>query len=419
MKTASRNLREDQTILTQPAARGGATARLEPPARLVVVKRSRGILARLYAAALAGVDPEAAVARALAEPAVARALAGARSVGVFAVGKAAARMARGARTAGADRSLVVLPRGHALAGVPARDVVFAAHPEPDASSVRAARAAVRFFGRFGEGDVILCLVSGGASSLLCLPRKGVGLAAKRRAVSALAESGASILALNRLRTSLSAVKGGGLGRSTRARLVTLVLSDVPGDRAAAVGSGPTVRGRRGDLVRVVGSNRAGLDAAEREARRLGLRVGRGKARLSGPARTAGERVARAVAKLPPRTVLLAGGETVVRLDGPRGRGGRSLELALGAALAGAGADWDLLAAGSDGRDGSSTAAGAFADGGTLARAGRRRLDAGDALCRHDTHAFFSKLGDLLVTGPTGTNVGDWVFAVRAAGRRGR
>jgi glycerate-2-kinase len=254
---------------------------------------------------------------------------------------------------------------------------------------------------------------------LCLPRTGLTLAAKRRAVSALAESGASILALNRLRTSLSAVKGGGLGRATRARLVTLVLSDVPGDRAAAVGSGPTIRGRRGDLVRVVGSNRAGLDAAEREARRLGLRVRRGRARLSGPARKAGERVGREAARLPPRTVLLSGGETVVQLAGARGRGGRSLELALGAALAGAGGNWTLLAAGSDGRDGSSTAAGAFVDGGTLARARRRRVDAEGALFRHDTHRVFAALGDLLVTGPTGTNVGDWVFAMPADVRRGR
>ncbi len=382
------------------------------------MKTSRRLLRRLYDAALAGAEPEAAVARALAEPAVARALSGAGSVGVFAAGKAAAGMARGAGRLSCRR-LVVLPRGHAAAGIPKRDVVFAAHPEPDASSLRAARAALRFFGTFGEGDVILCLVSGGASSLVCLPRKGLTLAAKRRAVSALAESGASILALNRLRTSLSAVKGGRLGRATRARLVTLVLSDVPGDRAAAVGSGPTVRGRRGDIVRVVGSNRDGLDAAEREARRLGWRVRRGSGRLSGPARAAGERVARAMAALPLRTVLLSGGETVVRLDQARGRGGRSLELALGAAGTGDGGDWDLLAAGSDGLDGTSTAAGAFADGGTLARARRLGLDAGDALRRHDTHRFFARLGDLLVTGPTGTNVGDWVFAVRAAHGRGR
>ena len=357
--------------------------------------------------------------RALAEPAVARALAAARSVGVFAAGKAAARMAQGARSVEASRSLVVLPPGHSAARIPKRNVVFAAHPEPDRTSMRAARAALRFFGGFGEADVILCLVSGGASSLLSLPRKGVLLAQKRRAVSALAASGASILALNRLRTSLSAIKGGGLGRATRARLVTLVLSDVPGDRAAVVGSGPTVRGERGDLVRIVGSNRTGLDAAAREARRLGLRVRRHRERLSGPARAVGEGIAREASRLPPGTVLLAGGETVVRLDGPRGRGGRCLELALAAALAAVGEDASLLAAGSDGRDGSSNGTGAFVDGGTLARAKRRRLDAEGALCRHDTHRFFASLGDLLVTGPTGTNVGDWVFVVRAAPRRRR
>jgi hydroxypyruvate reductase len=380
----------------------------------------RRLLQRLYRAALQGADPEAAVRRALAEPAVARALAGARSVGIFAAGKAAARMARGARRFQASRSLVVLPRGHSTAGVRKCDVVFGAHPEPDRTSMHAARAALRFFGGFAEGDVILCLVSGGASSLLCLPREGVSISEKRRVVSALAASGASILALNRLRTSLSAVKGGGLGRATRARLVTLVLSDVPGDRAASVGSGPTVRGRRGDLVRIVGSNRTGLDAAAREARRLGLRVRRRRQRLSGPARAAGEGIAREAARLPPGTVLLAGGETVVRLGRRPGRGGRSLELALGAAPGlRAAEDLSILAAGSDGRDGSSAAAGAFVDGRTLVRAGRRRLDAEGALDRHDTHRFFAKLGDLLVTGPTGTNVGDWVFALRAAPRRRR
>ena len=377
------------------------------------METARALLRALYRAALAGADPEAAVARALAEPAVARALAQARSIGVFAAGKAAAGMARGARSVAARRTLVVLPRGHSAAGIPKRRVVFAAHPEPDASSVRAARAALRFFGAFGEGDVIVCLVSGGASSLLCLPRKGLTLAAKRRAVAALAESGASILALNRLRTSLSAVKGGGLGRATRARLVTLVLSDVPGDRAAAVGSGPTVRGRRGDIVRIVGSNRGGLDAAAREARRRGLRVVRPRGRLSGEAVEAGKRLARRAVRLTPGSILVAGGETVVRLGPRRGRGGRCLELALGAApLLAERADLALLAAGSDGLDGSSGAAGAWLDAAALTRARRRGADAGVALRRHDTRAYFLAAGSLFVTGPTGTNVGDWVFLLR-------
>jgi glycerate-2-kinase len=226
-------------------------------------------------------------------------------------------------------------------------------------------------------------------------------------------SGASIVEINRLRASLSAIKGGRLGRRTSARLVTLVLSDVPGDRPALVGSGPTVRGRRGDATLVVGSNRLGLLAAAREARGLGLRPRFSRGLLSGEASEAGRRFARAASRLAPGQVLLAGGETTVRLARRHGRGGRNLEFALGAALALEGRSGiTVLAAGSDGIDGSSKAAGALADGQTLARARRRGLDALRALARHDTEDFFARLGDLVVTGPTGTNVTDWAIAIR-------
>ena len=372
----------------------------------------QALLARLYRAALRGADPKVAVRRALERADVARALASARSVGVFAVGKAAGSMARAARWVGAQSALVVLPAGHSQRGLEGCDVVFASHPEPDRSSVLASRRAIAFFRGFGPGDVILCLVSGGTSSLLCLPKPGLSLAEKRRAARVLAESGASILALNRLRTSLSAVKGGRLGEATPARLVTLVLSDVPGDRPAVVGSGPTVRGRRGDLVRVVASNRSGLDAAEREARDLGYAVRRERRRLSGEAQDAGRRLARLARLLPAGTVLLAGGETVVTLPPRHGRGGRNLELALGSEPALAGTDLALLAAGSDGLDGSSGAAGVLVDGRMLMRARRRGVDACQALRRHDSQAFFASAGGLFVTGPTEGNVGDWVFVVR-------
>ncbi len=380
-------------------------------------RKPRRILESLYRAALGAVDPETAVERALAtSPGLRAALGSARRVGVFAVGKAAAGMARAAlRRTRAAEALVVLPAGHPARGLPRGVLARASHPEPDASSTRAARRALRFFRGFGAGDVVVCLVSGGASSLLALPRPGVTLAEKRRAVRKLAGSGAGIAELNRLRTALSAVKGGRLGRATKARLVTLVLSDVAGDRAALVGSGPTVRGRRGDVVRVVGSNRRGLDAAAAEGRRLGFAVERVNRRLAGEARTAGARLARRVRGAKPGTLLVAGGETTVDLSGarPGGRGGRCLELALSAARELAGErSARLLAAGSDGRDGSSGAAGAFADGSTLARARRRGLDPGRALARHDTRALFARLGDLFETGPTGTNVGDWVFLIR-------
>jgi hydroxypyruvate reductase len=376
--------------------------------------RVRRLLESLYRAALSGADPEAAVERALASTTVKRTLSSARRLGVFAAGKAAAGMARTAfAMLGPVPVLVVLPRGHSARGIPHRAVVFSSHPEPDRSSLQAARRAVGFFRSFGRDDAILCLVSGGTSSLLAAPRPGMTLAQKRQAVTELARSGAPITELNRLRTKLSAIKGGRLGRVTEAKLVTLVLSDVPGDRPALVGSGPTIRGRRGDVVRVVGGNRSGLDAAAREARRRGLAVVVGTRRLSGEAAAAGVRLARRARKLRSGSVLLAGGETTVTLGRAPGRGGRSVELALAAAEELVGdRSIALLAAGSDGKDGSSGAAGAFASGSTLERARALGFDPARALARHDTRGLFSALGDLLVTGPTGTNVGDWVFLLR-------
>jgi glycerate-2-kinase len=174
-----------------------------------------------------------------------------------------------------------------------------------------------------------------------------------------------------------------------------------------------VRERRGDVTLVVGSNRLGLEAAAREARRLGLRAKVRRARLAGEARDEGARFALAARKLSPGQVLLAGGETTVTIRGGHGRGGRNLEFALAAARElDSSAGVAVLAAGSDGVDGSSRAAGAFADATTLTRAERLRLDASEALARHDTERFFERLGDLLVTGPTGTNVCDWAFALR-------
>src|SRR5262245_23607522 len=317
-------------------------------------------------------------------------------------------------TAGRVPALVVLPRSAPAPGIPRAALARASHPEPDSASLRAGKRAIDFFRSFGRADTILCLVSGGASSLLAVPRAGLTLSQKRSAIRRLARSGASIDELNRLRTRLSAIKGGRLGRMTTARLMTLVLSDVPGDRPSLVGSGPTIRRRKGDLVRVVGSNDSGLDAAAGEAKRIGLTVTREKRRLSGEAADAGARLARRAREMRPGAVLLAGGETTVTLGGSGGRGGRCLELALAAAMEIAGSrSICLLAAGSDGLDGSSGAAGAFAGVATLRRARAAGLDPGRVLARHDTRGLFARLGDLFVTGPTGTNVGDWVFLIRA------
>jgi len=369
-------------------------------------------LRSLYRAALAAVEPGRAVGAALADPIVSKRLASARRIGLFAVGKAAAGMFAAAWKPGRT-SLVVLPRGYPRPRRPGVSVLFSAHPEPDSSSMRAARAALDFFSGFGREDLILCLVSGGASSLLCLPRPGVTLGRKKRAVARLVRAGAPIDRVNRLRTSLSAVKGGKLGRSTAAGLITLVLSDVPGDRPALVGSGPTIRRRRGDLTRVVASNRIGLEGALRKARRLRLRPRLLSRRLDGEARLAGRRLATETARLHRGEAVLAGGETTVSLGRKPGKGGRNLEVALAAATVLDGIpDVAVLAAGSDGKDGSSRAAGALVDGRTIGRARNRGLDAAEALSRHDTEAFFVRVGGLFVTGLTGTNVCDWAFGVR-------
>ncbi|HEX9304283.1 MAG TPA: DUF4147 domain-containing protein [Thermoanaerobaculia bacterium] len=375
-------------------------------------KTAFDILRSLFGAALAAVESSSAVSTALADPVVSKRLMSARRVGIFAVGKAAAGMFAAAWKPG-RRALVVLPRGYPRPRRRGITVLFASHPQPDSASVRAARAALRFFSRFDREDLILCLVSGGASSLLCLPRRGITLARKKRAIAHLVRAGAPITRVNRLRTSLSAVKGGKLGRSTAARIVTLVLSDVPGDRPALVGSGPTVRGRRGDVTRVIASNRIGLEGAARQARRLRLRPRFLPHRLDGEARDAGRKLARETMQLRSGDAILAGGETTVSLRRKPGKGGRNLELALSAAQVLDGIRGvAVLAAGSDGKDGSSRAAGALVDGDTMARARKRGVDAEDALSRHDTEPFFTRVGGLLVTGSTGTNVSDWTFGVR-------
>src|SRR5437773_6947912 len=257
----------------------------------------RRTLERLVRTCLRGVDPRKAVARVLSRPRLAGVLGGARRVGVFACGKAASAMVRGVPARFRRNALVVLPRGYPGGGLSSLEVLFSSHPEPDSTSVRAARRALEYFAGFGPQDVILCLISGGTSSLLTLPRSGITLEAKRRAVRRLMRSGASIVEINRFRESLSAIKGGRLGRRTSARLITLVLSDVPADRPALVGSGPTVRGRRGDATLVVGSNRLGLLSAAHAARGLGLRPRFSGPRLSGEASAAGRRLGRACSRL--------------------------------------------------------------------------------------------------------------------------
>jgi hydroxypyruvate reductase len=339
-------------------------------------------------------------------------------------------------------------------------VVEAGHPIPDARGEAAGEEILWLVRGAGPDDLVLCLISGGGSALTPAPVPGVSLADKQAVTRLLLECGATINELNAVRKHLSRLKGGQLARAAHpAPIVALLLSDVIGDPLDVIASGPTApdpttyadalaildrfglrdrvpppvrahleagaRGEAEDTPKpgdpvlagvtnvVIGNNAIVVDAAVEEARRLGLapcvltRSLQGEARevarefgarLDGIART-GSPVARPAC-------LIAGGETTVTVRG-RGKGGRCQEFALAAApeLA-AMRDVVVLAAGTDGSDGPTEAAGAVADPTTLERARAAGLDARAALADNDSNAFFARLGDLVVTGPTGSNLMD-------------
>ena len=355
--------------------------------------------------------------------------------------------------------LVVVPYGHA---VPCRhvSVVEAGHPVPDEAARRAAEGVVAAVSGLTDDDLVLCLISGGASSLLSLPAPGIEPADEREIGAALLRSAAPISAVNCVRKHLSAIKGGRLAAAAwPARVVALMVSDVPGDDPSVIGSGPTV----GDPTtytnalevldryevtapeRVLRHLRAGahggpgapsetpkpgdallsrasatvlvtatdaLAAAAATAASRGVRpVVLGDA-IEGEARDVGLRHASHALDLvrwsEPGTasVLLSGGETTVAVRGA-GRGGRNTEYLLGLALGLEGCpDAFALAADTDGRDGSEGNAGAFLTPDTLARARAAGLDPRALLADNDAYALFARLDDLLVTGPTLTNVND-------------
>lgn len=430
------------------------------------MREARETLEGLLRAGLLAADPAAAVGRAMVrrgerlEIAGLAAAPGAR-LRVLAAGKAAAGMAAAAERIAGDRiagGLAVTKDGHAGAPLARLRLLEASHPVPDARSEAAGRALLACAAQGESDEVVLVLLSGGASALLACPLPGIAGEDVARTTSLLLASGAAIDEVNCVRKHVCDVAGGRLARAARGRsVVVLAISDVIGDRLDVIGSGPCApdptrfadalgvlrdrgvladvpaavrrhleagaRGEReespkpGDAcfarVRsaIVASNDDALAAAERAAREAGLRAARLGAALRGEAREVGRRLAALAGAVRPatRTLLLAGGETTVTLRGT-GRGGRSQELALAAAIGLAGrADAALLAAGTDGTDGPTDAAGAFADGGTLARGAARGARAADALARSDAYGFFDVEGGLLRTGPTGTNVMDLVF----------
>lgn len=410
---------------------------------------ARQFLKGLFEAAIAAADPAACVPRHLPPPPPGRTV-------VVGAGKAAAAMACAVEDhwPGELSGLVVTRYGH---GMPCRriEVVEAAHPVPDEAGRAAAARILAVVQGLTSDDLVLVLVSGGGSALLALPFEGITLADKQAVNRALLKSGAGIGEMNCVRKHLSAIKGGRLAAAAYpARLLTLVISDVPGDDPAVVASGPTVPDpttcadalailekyriavpptveallRSGisetpkpdDLrfahceTRVIATAQGSLAAAAAAARAAGIEPLILGDAIEGEAREVAKAMAGmakscALHGVPARSpcVLLSGGETTVTVKG-QGRGGRNAEflLALAVALDGA-AGIHALAGDTDGIDGTEDNAGAVLTADTLARARAAGIDAKARLADNDGYGFFAALNDLVVTGPTRTNVNDF------------
>ncbi len=419
--------------------------------------RLRSFARRILRAGLSAVDPGRLVGAHLRRDGDSLRIAGTavkpRRLFMVAVGKAAVPMARAAASIFEDQLTSAIVIAPAKTPRMNRTLGFTAgHPIPDAAGARAARHVIEMLERAGRGDVVLFLLSGGASALMPAPVQGVSLRDKQRLTAILLRRGANIGEINAVRKRLSRLKGGGFARlAAPARVFTLAISDVPGDHAGTIGSGPTVedataraaalRAARkylggADLppgvyralrrrasppplgtrarTRVIGSGRTFARAAAREAAALGMRTRvrpdalRGEARVCGPGLVARFEALRGKGL----ACLIATGETVVNVRG-RGRGGRNQELALSSieALSRCSRPTVLAAFATDGKDGNSEASGGMVDDATAARARSRGVSIRAALERNHSSEALERLGGLIVSGPTGTNVADVTVVV--------
>lgn len=405
---------------------------------------------RLFEEAVRSVSAEASMPDRLERGADGRTL-------IISVGKAAAAMAATAASQLGQmcHGLVVTRVGHS--GPPHRlppgfELIEAGHPVPDAESILAAERAMELARELGPGDRLLMLISGGGSALLAMPAPGVTLRDKQLVTQALLRSGATIAEINCVRKHLSKIKGGRLAvAAAPAQVTTLVISDVPGDDPSFVASGPTLPdttsladaveivtrygidcppavaraledprnetppadslGIAGGEIKIVARARDALGAASRLAEQQGYIVtdlgdhlqAEARYRVAGHAALA----RRLSADGAPR-VILSGGETTVTVTNPEGRGGRNLEYLLGLAIALSGAARiSGIACDTDGIDGTEDNAGAIVTPDTLGRAAALGLDPQQYLKSNDAYGFFEALGDLVVTGPTRTNVNDF------------
>ncbi len=394
----------------------------------------------MFDRAVAVADPMQSLAQFLPERPKGRLL-------VIGAGKASARMAEAVEEAwGPCEGLVITRYGY---GRPTKgiEIVEAAHPVPDAAGLEATRRMLAMLGGLGPDDMVLALISGGASSLLVAPAGKVTLAEKQMVNQMLLASGAPIGKMNVLRKHLSRVKGGQLAAAAYpARMLALLVSDVPGDEPALIGSGPTVGDHSTpedarEIIRRWGLDPPGsvrnalegqtgvlhpddprlsrvtnlicaapsqsLEAAAKLAREAGYGVDILGDALEGEAREVAEHHARLAMALTGPRILLSGGELTVTRRGD-GIGGPNAEYALALALALNGAaEVHAIACDTDGVDGAAEVAGALIGPDTLALARAKGIDPAAALARNDAHSFFAAIGQQVVTGPTLTNVNDF------------
>jgi hydroxypyruvate reductase len=421
----------------------------------------RSLLRAMFDAAIASAQPALCIPPHLPTPAEV----GAGRLIVIGAGKASAAMAQAVEQAWAGppealHGLVVTRYGYGAA-CQHIEIVEAAHPVPDAAGLAAAQRLLRLVQGLRAEDFVLCLISGGGSALLPLPAPGLTLEHKQAVNRALLRSGATIGEMNCVRRHLSAIKGGRLAAACHpARVRTLLLSDVPGDRPIDIASGPTVGDpttcadalaivRRygielppevravlasgaGESVkpqdprldgidtRIIAAPQQALEAAAAVARAAGLAAHILGDSLEGEARDVGKVLAGMALQVADKgqpfqtpCVLLSGGETTVTVRG-RGRGGRNVECLLSfAAAAGGHPRIHALMGDTDGVDGQEEVAGAIATPDTLARAWALGLNPLDRLADNDGHGFFEALGDAVITGPTRTNVNDFRAVVVA------
>jgi len=410
------------------------------------IKRAREIALQLLGEAINAANPGKLVAESLRSLKLEKH----SKIYIAGFGKACGAMAAAVeKKLDVSGGVIIVPKGMKVR-TEKIEVVEGGHPFPDEQSVGGANEMLELIKNCERDALILILISGGGSALFAKPAEGVTLEDKNEITKSLLKSGCNIRELNTVRKHMSAVKGGQLAKACHPRkAVSLILSDVVGDDLGVIASGPTVpdettfsdaegilkkynlwarapqsirrrvaRGSRGMIEEtpkkefstrniLVGNNLSALSAAKKAAKKMGLNAVILSHSLEGEARNVGGLLANAgkSAFFMKPTVILSGGETTVTVRG-NGKGGRNQELVLGASLYLQGEDVVVASIGTDGIDGPTDAAGAIADGATVKRAQNKKMAPMGYLAENNSYPFFKKLGDLLFTGPTGTNVMD-------------